>query len=181
MPRVIECANLALVVYGALTMKNSHKLYSTADNYLNINWSPISSQIPSAPSINAPFYAELWLHHSKREAIVGFRGTEINVVENDIVDAKAWWSDALGEHKPERSPQYLKQAIWFTQDCKKYLAQHAPEAKLYFTGHSLGGAIAELMATKERDMSIAFNSPGIGHIKGVNTRLSTQGMVILIK
>lgn len=169
MPKVIDCAQLSLVVYGPPKNLDQHYTYSTAISSLKLNWKHIDNRLINFPHLSSPFYAELWLHHSKREAILGFRGTEVNVMDNDVVDAKAWWKDALGETKHEKHPKYLNQAILLANDCKQYLKKHAPNAILYFTGHSLGGAIAELMTTKEQDISVGFNSPGIGHIRHVNT------------
>jgi len=170
MPTVIDCAKIAFVAYGMPKDNTQRKMYRNTLFTLQLNWENIKDPKLNLPILKSPLYAELWLHHNKREAILGFRGTEINMLENDIVDAKTWWRDALGEINIETRPKYLHQAIFLADACKKYLKKHAPNAKLYYTGHSLGGAIAELMTTKERDISIGFNSPGIGHIKHVDTK-----------
>jgi len=171
MPNVLDCARLSFIVYDP-SDKKSNGIYNSSITLLRKNWDNITSQISKTMLRNSPFYAELWLNKKGTEAMVGFRGTEITVLENDIVDASTWWKDVLHHDGYDKVPKYFTEARWFVHNAKAYLQKNAPKAKLYFTGHSLGGAIAKLMTVlaKNPRHAISFNGPGVGHIHGVDER-----------
>ena len=78
-------------------------------------------------------------------AIVGFRGTEITQLEDDLTDADAKlivWGTGGRVHQGFAA---ALEAVW--QPLQAYLASLGCEA-VWFTGHSLGAALATLAATR---------------------------------
>jgi len=55
------------------------------------------------------------------------------------------------------------------------VAKHIPmDAKVYLCGHSLGGAIAQIIGNRRRLPFVTFNAPGVGVIVGNVAEVATQ-------
>ena len=63
-------------------------------------------------------------------------------------------------------PTQLKDAEKFYFDIKNKLGDKAKDYKIVFTGHSLGGTLAQLMGAKYGDETVTFNAYGAGKLKG---------------
>ncbi len=107
-----------------------------------------------------------------KEAVFAIPGTHkpLDVAQ----DFEGWNADAnaakSGAHLPGVFAQ-VKSDFIHARNCIK---QQFPNALIYLTGHSLGGALSHLLVCRGGFAlpSIGFNPPGIGHLPGVHTRLS---------
>ncbi len=126
------------------------------------------------------FYAQLYVKFTfgrPLAGVVAFRGTQPTDCDNDGVDFDIWASDIIAHGKSDQVPKYFTQAEWFYHDARRYLLDELKCHHLSVTGHSLGGAIAQLVPglMGMPTTAVTFNSPGIGHIPGVK---SAQGACI---
>lgn len=66
----------------------------------------------------------------------------------------------------EETDEPLRGAKYFYHThVERYIAQHVdPNDKVVLTGHSLGGVVAQIVASRKRLDALAFSSPGIGLI-----------------
>ncbi len=119
------------------------------------------------------FFAALYIKFSSgraRAAAIAFRGTVPSDISNDLEDVYSWFSSAVGTNWFDHAPTYVAKAAVFARHARDYLKQHFPEilhTNIAYTGHSLGGAIAQIMALRGRPYkAIVFNSPGCKEIAG---------------
>jgi hypothetical protein len=146
-----------------------------ADGWYRIDGIPFSTP----PSLH--YYAALYLKFEQGEAlhaVIAFRGTVMKAA-NLFVDLTSWCSDVMGDGSHAVTPPlYYSFSLSFTQACMNYLKNSpfsylASPGRYTYAGHSLGGALAQLMATASPypAKAIAFNSPGCGNISVVNNNL----------
>jgi hypothetical protein len=194
---LLDYAYLALNVYhnhkddGLLAFRPniSDSVAALKDFIKNRNgWTQINFDSIFMPTTSS-FYAELYVkvyNNKIRHIMVAFRGT---YVKSDYVeDIKTWWKTvaAYADNKANM-PTYWLQAAGFMQNCCSVISRldHmnllADFCGHHMTGHSLGGALASLVAAKAfickpADISVAlpntpyvisFNAPGIGNMPGV--------------
>ncbi|MDD3420246.1 MAG: lipase family protein [Candidatus Gastranaerophilales bacterium] len=93
------------------------------------------------------------------EIIIAFRGT------NDLLDIITDFSFVIRKI-PAMTPK-------IAQNYYNKIQQQCPNCKIYFTGHSLGGAYAQLICAQliqeNKDCkAITFNAPGMGYV--LNTK-----------
>jgi Lipase (class 3) len=98
-----------------------------------------------------------------KTSIVAFRGTE--AVGFDPKKSRSYIDTAVGDMSPAGVgySQY-DQNEELIQRNVNHAAQSSPSGKAIFTGHSLGGALAQIAAVKQLDKSeriVTFMSPGI--------------------
>jgi len=125
------------------------------------------------------FYAQLYvkfLHGRALSGVVAFRGTLPLDWDNDVVNYHTWASDVIGFGKHDQLPKYYSTAEFFYHDALRYMCDELDCFRLSVTGHSLGGAIAQLFPALSEmpSTAITFNSPGIGHIPGVSSAHSVM-------
>jgi len=155
---VLEFALLAQNVYFRGTKKLS-----------KFSWyeSTMKSKV-NKPSFDNAFFARLYVrvpHPTMKPtaAVIAYRGTEaLTHIDNDISDLK------IGL---EIIPEHEKLAKAFYVEANHYIMANYG-LHLRITGHSLGGAYAQLTAI-ESDLhpeTVVFNSPGVGDLKGVNSQ-----------
>lgn len=174
MIRVLEYGWLSQEVYGFAKESKEAKQF---DRYMLklYGWRPTPDRIPFQPHKSAPFYAELWWKQKANEAVIVFRGT--NNFDNLLTDIKSWYPDVILNEKNDNKPaQYLRLAVVFYHEAKRYLRKNYPKAHLSFTGHSLGGALAQLVSGLNGIPFpvVAFNSPGIGYMAPRVKAMSAQ-------
>ena len=115
------------------------------------------------------YYAALYVKFQDgrpTDAVVSIRGTVTSMLGDDVEDFFGWWADALSNGEYDRIPSYVH-LIWaFVIEC--ITIAHHLSVKLNLTGHSLGGAIAQIIClTIHIFETITFNAPGCGHMPRV--------------
>lgn len=128
--------------------------------------------VPNQPTYSPGFYAALFIkfdHGRPTDAVVAIRGTDS--VKDGLVDGIAWFSDVVFASDEHVSPLYMSEAIRFFVSARQYLRRHFSDSvPLSLTGHSLGGAIAQLLVVQygQPYFCVTFNAPGVGAMRGVN-------------
>ena len=164
MPKVLECALFSQECYGYAPGSKASKYFGEYIRKVR-GWSDISTNIPHAPPKNAEFYAQLWYRKKDNGAVIAIRGTAN--FDNLKTDIKSWYPDVVFNDREDNIPQhYFRLANVYYHKCLDYLRKNYPKAKLSFTGHSLGGALAQIVVGQNQrpHTVVAFNSPGIGHM-----------------
>jgi len=117
------------------------------------------------------FFARLYVRKNKEgkvvAAVVAFRGTmPYEHPYNDLSDFKmAVLHELPLSYKPART--FFHKARWYIRD-------NYPGVTVKLTGHSLGGTLAQLIAAKNGQTAVIFNSPGIGELPGIHTEKNYQ-------
>jgi pimeloyl-ACP methyl ester carboxylesterase len=122
----------------------------------------------------SPCFAALYVkfhNHKATDAVIAIRGTQS--FTDAKVDFDAWQSEVLSSGRYDRIPTYYPQVFSFYRLALAYVQQHFGLSKVSFTGHSLGGALAQLLVGlgKQPFIAVTFNSPGTAHIPGVSTEM----------
>jgi hypothetical protein len=149
------------------------------------------------------FHAELYakVYNGKiQHLMTAFRGT---VTASDMTeDAATWWSTVLpgSSHYSQAIPHYFDYALAFIMSCNNVIRDLddenllAPYCGQHVTGHSLGGALANLVAARSvicrpphtqsvlpvMPEVISFNAPGIAGMPIVQSGF-LEGMVISMR
>ena len=161
---------------------SSHVYQVDLKNYMGIKFAKLSAQdvklkkIPDgwnflpdiAPHLDPAnhFYAALYLKFSQGtaiDAVIAFRGTMMSDWNNILADVWSWYSSAIGNNWHQHYPIYFAEAAAFSEIAIEYINRNFPKlnpAGIRFTGHSLGGALAQLIAARcSFHPAVAFNSP----------------------
>jgi len=111
--------------------------------------------------------------HNNCFAIVCFRGTEVSEVQDILTDLNLPLTDNHGQGQVHSGFKKALDIVWSQQECNdhhmlKYLngiSTANPGLKIWFTGHSLGGALATLAADRypEAQGLYTFGSPRVGN------------------
>ena len=100
-------------------------------------------------------------------AIVCFRGTEIHEPQDIITDLRCWQVQSSGGGRVHAGFEAALDAVW--DDMAAHLQairqQAGKRLKVWFTGHSLGAALATLAADRHGDAQgvYTFGSPRVGN------------------
>lgn len=168
----------------------SSLLNSAADKKNKAIWDiliPIVSQNPSwvvkehQPNTNSGFSGTMFSNVITNETVIAFRGTEfefsIEVLRDLLTDALFWDIDLhILEDTNDTRLKIIKQFkdAWdFVKDCaqkttgctslsEKEIIGFVRENNIKFTGHSLGGGIAQYLSCRTNGEAITFNAVGIG-------------------
>jgi hypothetical protein len=94
-------------------------------------------------------------------AVVAFRGTNASDIRDLLDDAKLWLVDWNGKSKVFDG--FKKALAEVAPALDEALARIQPDCKLLFTGHSLGAAMATLLASKKAPTALyTIGSPRVG-------------------
>ena len=176
MKRIIEYAILSKHVYNT-----EHHLIGAPKKAESFNSSDIatfkaqrlsgwSRALDVDPSMHPrkPFYSQLYIKFLSGQAVaavVAIRGTVMTIRDNLDEDISTFWSEVLGIGHHDKLPGYRSLAMLFFKKAYDYVKKYLPRARLSITGHSLGGAIAQMITLSMRLVpSVVFNSPGVGHM-----------------
>ena len=177
---ILEYAQLSAHVYDVTKQLVNNTTKNTIASLDKITpkfngWYRIPDASPNLHPSNS-FYAQLYIKFRNGEAVdaaIAIRGT--NSFANIVVDGVSWFSDFMGDKKCDHMPHYMAKAVDFYLKANRYLQNFniKPHFPLTVTGHSLGGAIAQLLvlAYGYPTYAVAFNSPGVGDIPGVKQNL----------
>jgi len=142
-----------------------------ADGWEKLHWTAPALNTPLAYTIKTLKY-QLWVDRERRRAVVVFRGTA------EKVD---WWSNAnwLTRFVPFVNNHY-KQVLAMVDPTLKVLEKELGSGfKLYTTGHSLGGGLAQTFAYasehKAALVAAFHSSPVTGWFSLPQSRKATAG------
>ena len=107
-------------------------------------------------------------------AVIAVRGSFW--LSDFVKDYKCWRHDIDNKTLHNIIPEpYYAQTAAYTIIVHDYLKRYYPHLlnNLIFTGHSLGGAIAQLILLRSgfTYSTVAFNAPGVGHMPDINLKL----------
>lgn len=175
MVNILEYAFLSAHVYGVTESKTIQSVAAPANHTMlpTQKWVyMVDVDFNTKPANH--FFAQLYLKFQNgkaTDAVVAVRGTVFSDKTNLGVDVLSWYADALGEGSHDRAPLvFTNLLINFVVKARNYIRKYFPHiSHLKFTGHSLGGAMAQLMPLRAGFLgeAVVFNSPGVGHIPGV--------------
>jgi len=117
------------------------------------------------PPFGADLYARLYLYQMTNNpptmGVIAYRGTMLDRLGNLESDFEMAVEDQL--------PGRWGKAVSFYHQVKIYLKENYPNSHIpiRLTGHSLGGAYAQLVAVSSGNKAVTFNAPGIGDIQGI--------------
>lgn len=108
----------------------------------------------------AGFYARLYYNPIFDHYVIAFRGTSFSSPATLLADA---------QYTTGHKPKIYQQAVIFYAELLENLSDvENPQAQISFTGHSLGGIIAKILAVETGVRAVAFNAPGIAKVSGAN-------------
>ncbi len=104
--------------------------------------------------------AHVYHNYGLKEVVIAFAGTH-------VFDKRDW--EAIEDIARGRQPKQVRSAVALHARVVRYLEQTGIKARISFTGHSLGGALAQYMAIIEKGSSAeTFGAPGIlGALEGL--------------
>lgn len=103
------------------------------------------------------YFGKVYIDRKRKMVLIAHKGTKFSCM-NDLEQDH----EIFRRQIPEK---YLKQANELLDKTKTYLAsQGLNDYRIFTTGHSLGGALAELLACQHMIPTVTFDSPGIEQI-----------------
>ena len=111
----------------------------------------------------AGFYGALFT--SGKDAVIAFRGTEFGLTARGAQDIATDADLALGLWTFQ-----IGQAVKFAQTCKSMRSG----GRVYFTGHSLGGALALAASDRFHLTTVTYNAPGMSCNDALSLRASKE-------
>ncbi len=115
---------------------------------------------------------QCFIAQTEHYIVTAFRGTQISEKEDIIADIKAWQVEAAsGSGEVHAGFKHALDEVWdeikATLDS---LSKESPNKTLWFTGHSLGAALATLAANRYPGQQglYTFGSPRVGNLEYAN-------------
>lgn len=128
-------------------------IYKDKRQYIPTSWTTIF-QFDNPTS---GFYGEAFLKN--KTIVISYRGTEIT--EKSDIDSDRQMHNG-------QMPNQFADAYKFY----KYIKSTYPNLKIVFTGHSLGGSLAQLMGYTTGDEAVTFNAYGVGNLIQQDDRIT---------
>ncbi len=145
-----DLINISVNVYHDPKIENQ---YQPGDNW---------SSIEKLENKNTGFYAEAYRNKNTGEVVIAYRGTD----QKDGGD----WQNNLHIGIGKTPEQYQDAILFYDEVARKY-----GSGNVIVTGHSLGGALAQLVGAETGATTVAFNAPGVAHLLpeiGINSPAS---------
>ncbi len=167
-PAVPTTLTLARMSGDAYTKGAPQHIFDSSGNIGtgNVLWHP--STVPGeqvAQSADDPdFQAYTYVNSDSSQVVIAFRGTVL---------WKTWAANIASFSSGVPTTPFIK----MVEDASKLLAHVVadhPGAQITLTGHSLGGAIAQIVGAASGYSTVAFNAPGAGILK--NSPLLTSAL-----
>jgi hypothetical protein len=149
MPTMGECAYFSDNAYGTPRGALTHNLRDS--------WRQMQLPIPDRYLDNPAtgFRAHVYHNEAKKEVVITFAGTTFS----EKRDREACWDIAMG-----RLPQQFWDANALYTAVGNYIRSEGVQAQISFTGHSLGGALAQYVAIAAQEQgcpAVSFGGPGV--------------------
>lgn len=151
------------MVANEILVDIANKSYDNNPQNINADWEILNikdKNITTNPETG--FAAVAYRNKNSGEIVIAYRGTDIKEaadLQNDI-------SIAIG-----KTPKQYQDAILFYDEvAKKY-----GKGNIILTGHSLGGALAQLVGAETGATTVTYNAPGVVHLLpeiGINSSAS---------
>jgi hypothetical protein len=154
MPTTLECMLFSDNAYGKPQGALEHNLVNS--------WKRIQLPFPSAMQDNplTGFRAHVYHNERKKEVVITFSGTHLY----EKKDREACRDIFMG-----RLPTQFGDASNLYRAVDRYIQGKGIQAQISFTGHSLGGALAQYMAIEAQEQgcpAVSFGGPGVLHALG---------------
>jgi hypothetical protein len=165
MATLLELALIADAVYGQAeggndSQKELAKNGWTCPSAMQVNDSSVFS---GGSLTSSGFQGRVFLSKDGKEAVVAYKGTKPSQVSDLVADMKL----AMGF-----VPTQAKDALKATVDWTKQLGSK----KFLITGHSLGGALAQVVGLQTGINFVTWNAPGMqNQSKGLSSSQSSTG------
>lgn len=109
------------------------------------------------------FFGAAYINPKEKNIIIAYRGTEITTYQDINNDLQ------MGRKK---LPSQFYDAENFYFNVQNSLRDKVKDYTFKFTGHSLGGSLAQLMGAKHGNETVTFNAYGIGNIEKIDVNFS---------
>jgi len=166
-------ANMTKLTYTA-TWGSYHK---AADDSATVDgWERVAKVNPAGGGMRALAFVEPGLN---TRGVIAFRGTDLN--RSGVSGQADACADIFLEGRPlpqwcsvfsNSTLDYLENAFQFVHQ----MAETYPEVKWFFTGHSLGAALAEAVALVRGEMALSFSAPPIDPLLARRTKVNISGV-----
>ena len=147
MPTTVECALFSDNAYGTPRGALAHSLQKS--------WRPLPVKSVFQDNQFTGFRAHVYHNEAKKEVVIAFAGTDFT----DRRDRKACW-DIWRGHLPQ---QFWDASALYTA-VGEYMLNTGIQAQISFTGHSLGGALAQYLAIEAQELgcpAVSIGGPGV--------------------
>jgi hypothetical protein len=152
MPTTGECALFSDNAYD--------KPWGTLAHNLRDSWRRMPVKTAFEDNQFTGFRAHVYYNKATKEVVIAFAGTHFP----DRRDLEACRDIFMG-----RLPQQFWNALALYKEIDEYMRGRDMQAKISFTGHSLGGALAQYMAIAAQEQgcpAVSFGGPGVLHALG---------------
>jgi hypothetical protein len=166
-PAVPTTLTLAKMSGDAYTKNAPQHIFDSSGNIGagNVLWSPSVPDEQVAQSADDPdFQAYTYVNSDSSQVVIAFRGTALG---------KTWATNIASFSSGIPTAPLIKMVGDASKLLAHVVADH-PGAQITLTGHSLGGAIAQILGAASGYSTVAFNAPGAGILK--NSPLLTSAL-----